>query len=114
LGEPDPDRYVVYANVYPNRRMKKIRLSQSYMIDSEGKLVLDVCGDCTIGYYSGRVTSAKFKETIKSYVESHMEFVGPPVSVRLENISLGTYEEVEEIFSRIGSGLYIDALKKLK
>ncbi len=98
-------------NVYTQSRKKKIEVSRLYVIDPDGKLILDECG--TIGFYEVPITRTKLKLAVKWDVEDALRAVNLNVDIPLRNISLRTDIELERILLRTKCDIY-DRLKRFR
>ncbi len=107
------DGYIVYANAYLRRDIKKVRLTHFIMIDSGGKLIAEVAGDSTIGFYEGRASRGSILEAVRSFAEYELKRLGLEGSVPSENVSLKKVPEIEEILAKVRSGRY-DPIKGLR
>ena len=105
--------YVVYASAYLRRDIKKVRLTHFIMIDSEGKLIAELAGESTIGFYEGRASRGKIVGAVRSFAEYELKRLGLEGSIPSENVSLKKVPEIEEILAKVRSGRY-DPIKGLR
>ena len=105
--------HVVYASAYLRRDIKKVRLTHFIMIDSEGKLIAELAGESTIGFYEGRASRGKIVGAVRSFAEYELKRLGLEGSIPSENVSLKKVPEIEEILAKVRSGRY-DPIKGLR
>jgi hypothetical protein len=105
--------YAVYATTFVKRDLKKVKLLQFLMIDSEGKLIAEGLGETTAGFYEGRLSQKKIMEVVRSFAQCELESLNLPGEVPIQNIALKNPVEIEQILSKVKTGRY-ERLKEFR
>lgn len=104
--------YFVHVDLDINSVLKKIKIYELYIADSNGEVICDMAGG-TIGFYSGRLTRAKLKATVKSLIDDWLatDLGLKPEDFPLANIALKNEWEMDKVLERSKYPLY-QAFKK--
>ena len=102
--------YLAYAVTFANPEVKKIKLIDLLVVDSEGQLVSEGSGYITIGLYEGRISKSKIKDAVRSWVLYELHQLGISTQIVDRDISLKRPPEMEQIRAKIESDRY--AFKK--
>ena len=98
--------YIAYATAYAKRDSRRIRLVQLLIVDDQGKLVSEVTGDTTIGFYEGRVSPNKIRIAVRSFAKYQLERLELVGDVPLKDIQLKTPVQIEQILSKLKTQRY--------
>ena len=109
LATAPDNEYFVHVDIDLNSVLKKVKIYEMYIVDSNGKVVYDMVGG-TIGFYSGRLTRAKIKAMVKSFIDEELD-LGEKVNIPLSNISVKNEQQMDQVRDRSDYELY-QAFKK--